>query len=177
MRCQKALIKEGPSAGPDAGEDAFGVDVGRLTESKYQADVLRDLFRTPFRPPPVVNPSWLHGNDGTITKMAQAIYEERQFTELPILADGPRRLKAAVEVLRLAQLPEGWQQAGPIEAEAIVRQVVKARRAAAPGLLDELADQGKTLLPFEERMANTWRELEERANEPDDEDAEAPEVV
>jgi hypothetical protein len=92
-------------------------------------------------------------------------------------ADSPNRMKAAVEVLKLAQLPYGWQQAGPIEAEGIVRQVVKARRAEAPGLMDELAEQGKGLPPFEEHMADTWRELEERANEPDGEGAKGTEVA
>jgi hypothetical protein len=87
-------------------------------------------------------------------------------------ADGPNRLKAAVEVLKLAQLPEGWQQVGPMEADAIVRLVVKARRAEAPSFLDGLVDQGKDLPPFEEHLADTWRELNERANQPDDEDAE-----
>jgi hypothetical protein len=83
--------------------------------------------------------------------------------------DGPNRLKAAVEVLKLAQLPEGWQQVGPVEAEAIVRQVVEVRRARAPGFLDELADRDKDLPPFEQHMEDTWRELEKRANETDDE--------
>jgi hypothetical protein len=84
-------------------------------------------------------------------------------------ADSPNRLKAAVEVLKLAQLPEGWQQVGPVEAEAIVRRVVEVRRSQAPGFLDELTDRDKHLPPFEEHMADTWREMEERANEPDDE--------
>jgi hypothetical protein len=81
--------------------------------------------------------------------------------------DSPNRMKAAVEVLRLAEMPDSWHQIGPAEAEEIVRQIVKARRAQAPGLLDKLAEDGKRLPPFEQQMAETWRELEERANEPD----------
>jgi hypothetical protein len=92
-------------------------------------------------------------------------------------ADGPNRLKAAVEVLKLAQLPEGWQQVGPMEAEAIVRQEVEVRRAQAPGFLDELADRDKDLPPFEQHMEDTWRELEKRASEPDDEGAKGAEVT
>jgi hypothetical protein len=84
-------------------------------------------------------------------------------------AEGPNRLKAAVEVLKLAPLPKGWEQVGPVEAEGIVRQIVQARRARTPGLLDKLTDQDKGLPRFEEHMDETWRELEERANEPDDE--------
>jgi hypothetical protein len=41
--------------------------------------------------------------------------------------------------------------------------------------LAELADPGKGLTPFEEHMADTWREMEERANEPDNEDAKGAE--
>src|SRR6516162_3182970 len=71
-----------------------------------------------------------------IPKALDALAEELE------KADSPNRLKAAVEVLKLVQLPEGWQQVGPAEAEGIVRQVVKARRAQTPGLMDELAEQG-----------------------------------
>jgi hypothetical protein len=82
--------------------------------------------------------------------------------------DSPNRVKAAVEILRLAQLPAGWHQIGPAEAEEIVRQIVKARRAQTPGLLDTLAEDGKGLPPFEQHLADTWRELEEKANETDE---------
>ena len=67
------------------------------------------------------------------------------------------RNEAAVEILRLAQLPAGWHQIGPAEAEEIVRQIVKARRAQTPGLSDTLAEDGKGLPPFEQHMADTWR--------------------
>jgi hypothetical protein len=106
-----------------------------------------------------------------IPKALDALAEELE------KADNPNRLKAAVEVLKLVQLPEGWQQVGPAEAEGIVRQVVKARRAQTPGLMDELAEQGKGLPPFDKHMDDTWRELEERANEPDDEGAEGAQVA
>ena len=33
------------------------------------------------------HPSWLSWNDGTIPKLAQAIYDDRAFDRLPILAD------------------------------------------------------------------------------------------
>jgi hypothetical protein len=47
---------------------------------------LRDLLGDPFRPIRVV-PSWLTWNDGTVRKVAQAIYEGSAFDRLPILAD------------------------------------------------------------------------------------------
>lgn len=54
-------------------------------EGRYQASLLRDLFG-PFRTV-VVEESWLRWNDRCVVKMAQAIYEERRFEDLPILAD------------------------------------------------------------------------------------------
>ena len=51
-----------------------------------QAHLLRDIFGNPFRPV-ACQAEWLEWNDGTVVKMAQAIYEERAFDRLPILAD------------------------------------------------------------------------------------------
>jgi hypothetical protein len=48
--------------------------------------LLRDIFGNPFRPA-VLDPSWLAWHDGAVRKMAQAIYDERRFADLPILAD------------------------------------------------------------------------------------------
>jgi hypothetical protein len=56
-----------------------------VAERLLQSALLRCIFG-PFRPvaPEAV---WLAWNDGTIPKLAQAIYEERAFDRLPILAD------------------------------------------------------------------------------------------
>jgi hypothetical protein len=48
--------------------------------------VLRDIFDNPFRPV-AINPAWVAWNDGTVQKIAQAIYDERAFDRMPILAD------------------------------------------------------------------------------------------
>jgi hypothetical protein len=48
--------------------------------------ILRDIFGNPFRPI-TINPAWLSWNEGTIPKIAQAIYDERAFDRMPILAD------------------------------------------------------------------------------------------
>ena len=55
-------------------------------EAKSQADLVRDIFGNPFRPVSL-DPTWLAWNAGTVQKIAQAIYEERAFDRLPILAD------------------------------------------------------------------------------------------
>jgi hypothetical protein len=44
------------------------------------------VFGNPFRHA-TLNPSWLAWNCGTVTKLGQAIYEEKAFDRLPILAD------------------------------------------------------------------------------------------
>jgi hypothetical protein len=48
--------------------------------------IIHDIFGNPFRPVSVT-PAWLAWSDGTILKLAQAIYDERHFQDLPILAD------------------------------------------------------------------------------------------
>src|SRR5262249_41943220 len=55
-------------------------------ETKDQVALLHCIFGNPFRPV-AINPSWLTWNDGTVQKIAHAIYDERAFDRLPILAD------------------------------------------------------------------------------------------
>jgi hypothetical protein len=55
--------------------------------SPQQCHHLRDLFSPlPFRPISI-NLVMLSWNDGTVPKIAQAIYDERAFDRMPILAD------------------------------------------------------------------------------------------
>jgi hypothetical protein len=58
----------------------------RDTEQAVQARLLRDLFGDQFRPASV-DPGWVAWNSDTIPKLALAIYDERRFADLPILAD------------------------------------------------------------------------------------------
>jgi hypothetical protein len=57
--------------------------VGYATECMRQSDLLRDIFGNPFHPL-TVDPAWLTPN---VTALAGAIYDERAFDRLPILAD------------------------------------------------------------------------------------------
>jgi hypothetical protein len=79
--------------------------------------------------------------------------------------DNPNRLKAAVEVLKLAQLPAGKAGIGATDAEEIVRGVVVTRRDRARGPLHDFAEDGKGLPPFDEHIRDTWSELEALAHE------------
>jgi hypothetical protein len=86
--------------------------------------------------------------------------------------DHADRLKAAVEVLKLAQLPSVSTGAGgPTDPEEIVRLIVKARRERATGPLADVLDGERGLPPFATHVAQVWRELESLASEADAADA------
>jgi hypothetical protein len=48
--------------------------------------LLLDIFGNPFRPVPI-DPAWLRWQGGTVVNLAHAIYDARQFENLPVLAD------------------------------------------------------------------------------------------
>ena len=52
-------------------------------EERYQTSLLRDIFGNPFRPV-TVSPSW---RTGTAVSLARQMYESREFSAMPILAD------------------------------------------------------------------------------------------
>ncbi|HJT77523.1 MAG TPA: hypothetical protein VJ739_10020, partial [Gemmataceae bacterium] len=57
-------------------------------ERAAQAALLRDLFGNPFRPPPALGPAW---RGGAVPRLARAVYDERAFDRLPLLADALER--------------------------------------------------------------------------------------
>jgi hypothetical protein len=70
----------------DAGGDRSAADAAKHAESIAQCHLLRDIFGDFFRSV-FVAPAWLSWNGGTIAKLAQALYEDRAFHRLPVLAD------------------------------------------------------------------------------------------
>jgi hypothetical protein len=46
-----------------------------------------DILGNPFHPPRLLDEAWLKWNDAIVVKIAAAIYEDRGFDQLPILAD------------------------------------------------------------------------------------------
>jgi hypothetical protein len=59
--------------------------VARAAERAAQAGLLRDIFN-PFRPVRI-DPDWLVWNDGVVPRIARAVYDEKAFERLPVLAD------------------------------------------------------------------------------------------
>jgi hypothetical protein len=67
-----------------SGQDPLQYDATLAeTEEASQCGLLRDIFGNPFRPV-AVDPAWRTSN---VTVLAQAIYDDRAFDRLPILAD------------------------------------------------------------------------------------------
>jgi hypothetical protein len=60
--------------------------LGNRKEGLAQCHLLRDVAGNPFRPA-AVDPSLLGWKDGLLVAMAQAVYDEKRFGDLPVLAD------------------------------------------------------------------------------------------
>jgi hypothetical protein len=72
----------------EAARDAavWAGDWAVAAEGKAQSNVLRDLFGNPSRPV-AADPAWRSWNGGVVVKLAEAIYQDRAFDRLPVLAD------------------------------------------------------------------------------------------
>jgi hypothetical protein len=73
------------AAGPE-GLHTVPYHNAKVAERREQASVLRHIMGNPFRPV-TVGPSWLSWNQGTVPRLARAIYAEQRFRDLPVLAD------------------------------------------------------------------------------------------
>lgn len=65
--------------------EAEAREIGCESRKQSQAILLRDIFGNPFRPV-TLDTAWLRSNDA-VAKLAQAIYDNRRFQDLPVLAD------------------------------------------------------------------------------------------
>ncbi len=72
----------------------------REAEIAIQARAIRDIFGNPgVNPQPAIHSDWLSKDNGTVTSIAHAIYEELTFQQLPILADALEDIGCADEYL------------------------------------------------------------------------------
>jgi hypothetical protein len=89
--CAAMQLAEGPEA-PDWFFDPFrmppfGARIPkRHPEQATQAALLRCIVGNPYCPK-TINESWQHWNGGTVRALAQAIYTERGYDRMPMLAD------------------------------------------------------------------------------------------
>jgi hypothetical protein len=60
---------------------------GKEEEEQVLCNLIRDVIGNPFRALPPLPPATLAWNDGTVVKLATAIYENRRFEDMPVLAD------------------------------------------------------------------------------------------
>src|SRR5262249_17879854 len=92
-------ISLGGSADWAAAATYFHLGSTKATHEAAQAPLLRDIFGNPFRPV-TTNPAWLTWSDGTVVKLGEAIYQERE------LRSGP------LDLTRLAVLADALEDAG-----------------------------------------------------------------
>jgi hypothetical protein len=57
-----------------------------MQDERHPVKLMRDIFGNPFSPITLLA-NWLHWNDSCPVRIAEAIYDERAFDRLPILAD------------------------------------------------------------------------------------------
>jgi hypothetical protein len=70
----------------------------KTAEEAAQRELLRDVFGNPFRPA-AVDPAWLARHDGAVPRLAQGIYDEGRFADLPVLADALEEAGCADETV------------------------------------------------------------------------------
>lgn len=73
---------------PDVSEVASQIpeeEGDEQAELAAHADLLREIYGNPFRRIQI-DPAWLAWKDGAALKVAQAVYDARQFEDLPVLA-------------------------------------------------------------------------------------------
>jgi hypothetical protein len=82
-----ALDHMGPGRNEEQNRPVFKSRQARQTT---HAAWLCDIFGNPFRAAPSIDRKWLRWNDGTVVRLAAAIYDERSFDRMPVLADALR---------------------------------------------------------------------------------------
>jgi hypothetical protein len=70
----------------ESAHGAMACVANSLGRPEAACDIIREVFGNPFRPP-ALGPAVLAWNGGTVRRVAQALYDERAFDRLPVLAD------------------------------------------------------------------------------------------
>jgi hypothetical protein len=83
--CRNHFVEARQHAARAARDQARGRDWSAAM--KQQVLILCDVLGHRLHPGATIDPAWLRWNDGTVQKMAHAIYEDNTFADVPILAD------------------------------------------------------------------------------------------
>jgi hypothetical protein len=95
----EALARTAAHAAKAAGADLGAAwEAGRAAGLRRQVELLRDIAGNPFRPSSL-DPAWLRWRGGLIARMAEQMYQDRDFRDLPILADALEEAGCADEGL------------------------------------------------------------------------------
>jgi hypothetical protein len=70
----------------NATQDRKKTDEASEAEAQLQVAILRDIFGNPFCPVSL-DPTCLSWHDGLLVSMAQHMYDSRDFTDMPVMAD------------------------------------------------------------------------------------------
>jgi hypothetical protein len=64
----------------------LGGDAAWQAEGRRLAAILREVVGNPFRPV-TLDPAWMTWHGGLLVSMAQGMYDSRDFSDMPVLAD------------------------------------------------------------------------------------------
>jgi hypothetical protein len=81
----QAVREEAYEVPPGHDEARANAEASAL-ERRAQAELLREVFGNPFRPPHV-EPGWASWGNGAAVALARVIYDNQQFEDIPYLAD------------------------------------------------------------------------------------------
>jgi hypothetical protein len=84
---QLAYTSTAAYMGIGGGKDVSAHMAAQQAERATHPARIRCIFGNTLLPAPAVDPAWQAWNDGAIRKLAEAIYQQRRFADLPILAD------------------------------------------------------------------------------------------
>ena len=140
------LMREAAEAARDAS--------GRLSEAAEQVALIRDIFGNPFRPV-TFSPSW---RTDTVVTLARQMYDARDFSAMPILADALQDAGCENEDV-LEPLPGAgtayagagwwtwcWARSNSVQAETDPKAVVAITGARAGADADGRDARGKLVL-------------------------------
>jgi hypothetical protein len=76
------VVEAAAAAGQTIPFETVRLHFGGDSSFRFRADLLRDVFPNPFRPPPSIDPSWLRWNGELVHRLAKGAWENRRWEDL-----------------------------------------------------------------------------------------------